>query len=468
MVRTRTRFPTELLVELHKDDPRPLHRQLEQELRVAIRTGRLPPDSTLPSTRVLADQLDLSRGVVVEAYEQLLAEGYLTSVPGGATRVATRAAATVSPERLAESAPAIRIDFAYGRPDVTLFPRQIWLRSIRRVLIEAPSERLTYLDRRGAPELREALAAYLNRVRGTAADANDIIVCNGFAQAIDLVTQLVKSRGGRRIAVEDPGDADGRGAVLRHGLTAVPLPVDDGGISIEALRASEADAVFLTPAHHYPTGAVMGPDRRAELLAWADERHALILEDDYDAEYRYDREPIGAIHGLAPERVIYAGSASKTLAPGLRLGWMVVPHALVDVLGSLKEANDRGSASLDQLAFADFLSRGEFDRHLRRMRPIYRERRDAMLDALRRYLPEVRTTGASAGLHVLAVLPGGIDEAGVMERARSSGVKVTGLRHTYQDPGRAPGGLILGYGQVSAAQIDEGVRLLADAVRSAG
>jgi GntR family transcriptional regulator/MocR family aminotransferase len=248
----------------------------------------------------------------------------------------------------------------------------------------------------------------------------------------------------------------------------VPLPVDDGGISIEALRASEADAVFLTPAHHYPTGAVMGPDRRAESLAWADERHALILEDDYDAEYRYDREPIGAIHGLAPERVIYAGSASKTLAPGLRLGWMVVPHALVDVLGSLKEANDRGSASLDQLAFADFLSRGEFDRHLRRMRPIYRERRDAMLDALRRYLPEVRTTGASAGLHVLAVLPGGIDEARVMERARSSGVKVTGLRHTYQDPGRAPGGLILGYGQVSAAQIDEGVRLLADAVRSAG
>ena len=464
MARTRTRFPTELLVTLDKDDPVALHRQLEQELRAAIRGGRLQPDTALPSTRVLAQQLDLSRGVIVEAYEQLVAEGYLTSIPGGATKVATRAA-SAAPDRHATADPAeVRIDFAYGRPDVTLFPRQIWLRSIRRVLIEAPSERLTYLDRRGAPELRDALASYLNRVRGTAADPADIIICNGFAQAIDLVTQLVKARGGRRIAVEDPGDADGRTAVGRHGLATVPLPVDEGGISIEALRRSDADAVFLTPAHHYPTGAVMGPDRRAELLAWVDDRDALILEDDYDAEYRYDREPIGAIHGLAPERVIYAGSASKTLAPGLRLGWMVVPHVLVGQLAAIKEANDRGSASLDQLTFADFLARGEFDRHLRRMRPLYRERRDALLDALARHLPDMRPIGASAGLHVLAMLPRGIDEEGVIRAAAASGVKVTGLRPTYHDPMNAPGGLILGYGQVTTGEIDEGIRLVANAV----
>ncbi len=382
MPRTRTRFPTELLVELRRDDPLPLHQQLEQELRGAIRLGRLAPDSALPSTRVLAEQLDLSRGVVVEAYEQLVAEGYFTSLPGGATRVATRAT-VAAPERPAPTvAPEIRINFAYGRPDVSQFPRQAWLRSMRRVLIEAPNDRLTYLDRRGAEELREALAAYLNRVRGTAANAERIVICNGFAQAIDLIAQLVKARGGRRIAVEDPGDADGRVAVHRHGLETVPIPVDAGGISIEALRRSAADAAFLTPAHHYPTGAVMAPDRRADLLAWADERGALILEDDYDAEYRYDREPIGAIHGLAPERVIYAGSASKTLAPGLRLGWMIVPAEHIDAVGALKDANDRGSSSLDQLAFADFLSRGEFDRHLRRMRPIYRERRDVLLEAL--------------------------------------------------------------------------------------
>jgi GntR family transcriptional regulator/MocR family aminotransferase len=210
----------------------------------------------------------------------------------------------------------------------------------------------------------------------------------------------------------------------------------------------------------------MAPDRRAGLLAWADERDALILEDDYDAEYRYDREPIGAIHGLAPERVIYAGSASKTLAPGLRLGWMVVPSEHVETLGLLKDANDRGSPSLDQLAFADFLSRGEFDRHLRRMRPLYRERRDAVLTALRRHLPGARPTGASAGLHVLAYLPAGLVEAAVIGAAAEAGVRVTGLAHTYSDPATAPGGLIFGYGAVATSDIDEGVRLVAAAAVS--
>jgi GntR family transcriptional regulator/MocR family aminotransferase len=464
MARTRTRFPSELLVELDHEGSLPLHQQLEQELRGAIRGGRLMPDTTLPSTRVLAEQLDLSRGVVVEAYEQLVAEGYLTSLPGGATRIAARAAVAPPAGQPRPTAPDIRINFAYGRPDVREFPRQVWLRSLRRVLTEAPSDRLSYNHPRGVDELRAALATYLNRVRGTAADADHVVICNGFAQAIDLVTQLVKARGGRRIAVEDPGDADGRVAVRRHGIETVPVPVDEGGISIEALRASGADAVFLTPAHHYPTGAVMAPDRRAGLLAWADAQDRLILEDDYDAEYRYDREPIGAIHGLAPERVIYAGSASKTLAPGLRLGWMVVPSQHVETLGLLKDANDRGSPSLDQLAFADFLSRGEFDRHLRRMRPLYRERRDTLLTAMHRHLPDLRPTGASAGLHVLAFLPADLDEAAVIAAAADAGVKVTGLAQTYSEPATAPGGLIFGYGAVATSEIEEGVRLVAGAV----
>ena len=468
MPRTRTRFPTELLVQLHRDDPLPLHRQLEQELRGAILTGRLGAETALPSTRVLAEQLDLSRGVVVEASEQLVAEGYLTSLPGGATRVSARVTEP-APARVATPAPTtVRINFAYGRPDVTQFPRQVWLRSLRRVLEDAPSDRLSYLDRRGAPARREALAAYLNRVRGTVADAERIVVCNGFAQAIDLVVQLVKATGGRRVGVEDPGDRDGRRAVLRHDLEPVALPVDEGGVAIDALRRADADAVVLTPAHHYPTGAVIAPDRRAELVAWARERDALLLEDDYDAEYRYDREPIGAIQGLAPDRVIYAGSASKTLAPGLRLGWMILPDALVDAMASIKDLNDRGSASLDQLAFADFLSRGEFDRHLRRMRPIYRERRDALLDALRRHLPALRPVGASAGLHVLAWLPDGVDETAVVERAAALGVNVNGVSPTHFDPERAPGGLIFGYGTVATSEIEEGVRLVAEAVRSAG
>jgi GntR family transcriptional regulator/MocR family aminotransferase len=464
MPRSRTSSASELLVELRRDDPQPLHCQLERELRTAIRSGRLAHRTALPSTRALADQLGLSRGVVVEAYEQLIAEGYLTSQPGGATRVCAKVtdATSTAPTRI--PAPGPRIDLSYGRPDVTAFPRQAWLRSLRRVLNEAPSERLSYLDHRGSEELRVALADYLNRVRGTAANAERIIICNGFAQGMDLVAQVVKATGGRRIAVEDPGHTDTATAARRHGLDIVAVPVDEDGIVVESLARTNADAVWTTPAHHFPTGAVLSPERRAALVAWATERRRLVLEDDYDAEYRYDREPIGAVHGLAPEQVVYAGSASKTLAPGLRLGWLIVPTHLVSQVAAIKDANDRGTASLEQLAFADFLARGEFDGHLRRMRPIYRARRDALLAALRRYLPELRPVGASAGLHVIAWLPSDVDETSLIERAAAAGVAVYGLSGYHSARRDAPGGLLFGYGTVTEGAIDEGVRLVAAAM----
>jgi GntR family transcriptional regulator / MocR family aminotransferase len=463
MPRTRTSSASELLVELRRDDDQPLHCQLEQELRTAVRSGRLPDESVLPSTRALAGQLGVSRGVVVEAYEQLVAEGYLSSQPGGTTRVCTKVV-EAAPVAVRPTRREHRIDFGYGRPDVTMFPRQVWLRSLRRVLNEAPSERLSYLDDRGAPELREALAVYLNRVRGTAAHAERIVICNGFAQALGLVTQVLAARGARRFAVEDPGQRDTIRAARQAGLEVVPIPVDDGGIDVDTLRREDTDAVVLTPAHHFPTGAVLSAERRAALIGWAKERGRLVLEDDYDAEYRYDREPIGSLQGLAPEQVIYAGSASKTLAPGLRLGWLIVPVNLVDQLAATKEATDRGSASLEQLAFADFLSRGEFDHHLRRMRPIYRARRDALLSALQRHLPEVRPVGASAGLHVLARLPPGIDEAAIVARASAAGVAVDGLTPYRSATRPGPAGLLFGYGTVNEAGIDEGIRLIADVI----
>jgi GntR family transcriptional regulator/MocR family aminotransferase len=307
---------------------------------------------------------------------------------------------------------------------------------------------------------------YLNRVRGTAADALHIVICNGFAQALRLVTQVIKGDGGTRIAVEDPGQNDTIRAARQLGIEPVPVRVDDGGIDVEALEQTDADAVVVTPAHHFPTGAVLSPARRPALVAWARAGNALILEDDYDAEYRYDREPIGAIQGLAPERVIYAGSASKTLAPGLRLGWLIAPPDLVERIASLKQDSDRGSSSLEQLAFADFLSRGEFDHHLRRMRPIYRARRDSLLAALRRHLPELRPVGASAGLHVVAWLPPGIDERSLIERAAAAGVAVEGLAGYYSTESGGAGGLLFGYGTVSETQIDEGIRLIAGAMKA--
>lgn len=464
MARLRTSSTPELLVALRRDDPLPLHSQLERELRAAIRSGRLSADSSLPSTRGLAAQLGLSRGVIVEAYEQLVAEGYLSSQPGGATRVCARVTGPEDPVEARRSTPAFKFDFGYGRPDVSQFPRQAWLRSLRRVLNEAPSDRLSYLDPRGAFELRDSLATYLNRVRGTVANPDRIVICNGFAQGIRLVAQVVHAAGGRRIAVEEPGQLDSILAARAAGLEAVPVPVDDAGIVVEALERADADAVVVTPAHHFPTGAVLSPERRAALVAWARNRRGLILEDDYDAEYRYDREPIGAIHGLAPEHVIYAGSASKTLAPGLRVGWLIVPPGLVDAIAVTKEASDRGSASLEQLAFADFLSRGEFDRHLRRMRPLYRARRDAVLDSLHRHLPELRPVGASAGLHVVAWLPDDVDETALVGRVASLGVAIVGITPYYSARRAGPGGLLFGYGTPTEPEIEEGIRLIAAAM----
>ena len=519
---TRTSSIPELLVAVRRDDSASIHRQLERGLQEAIRSGRLRPGTALPSTRALAAELDLSRGVVVEAYEQLTAEGYLESRPGGKTRVARRArgprvaadASTGSPELGAapaeptaaagsgataqaglDASDAIldqpsgaraRFDFAFTRPDVTQFPRQVWLRSLRRVLNEAPSERFTYLDGRGVPELREALASYVNRVRGTAARADRIVVTNGFAQGLRLVLEVVRAGYARsdgqtwsggpastparrarrlRVAIEDPGQNVTRVAAPALGLEVVPIPVDDDGIDVGRLARVDAALCLVTPAHEFPTGAVLSAERRAGLLRWARERDAILLEDDYDAEFRYDREPVGALQGLAPEQVIYAGSASKTLAPGLRLGWLALPERLVEPVTLAKVAMDRGSPSLEQLAFADFLDHGEFDRHLRRMRPLYRSRRDALLRALSRHLPELRPVGASAGLHVLVWLPDGVDEATVISRAAELDVAVDGLA-PYRTPGYAgPGGLLLGYAQLSEREIEQGIERLARAVR---
>jgi GntR family transcriptional regulator / MocR family aminotransferase len=503
MPRTRTSSIPELLLALDRDGPVALHRQLERALQEAIRSGRLQPGAPLPSTRSLAAELGLSRGVVVEAYEQLTAEGYLESRPGGKTRVAERSRAgtmqwsVVRADRARRSVPLAtpagreeheppseevvlpsfalsraRHDFSYGRPDVSAFPRQVWLRSLRRVLNEAPAERLSYIDGRGAIELREALAGYLNRVRATSAAAGHIVITNGFAQgqrlALQVIRDLRRGRGERRapvrVAMEDPGQIDTWRAAELLGLELVPVPVDDDGIIVERLASVDAAVCVVTPAHEFPTGAVMSPDRRAALVRWARDRDAFVLEDDYDAEYRYDREPIGAIQGLAPDRVIYGGSASKTLAPGLRLGWLILPGALVEAFATAKFAGDRGSAVLEQLAFADFLSRGEFDRHLRRMRPIYRARRDALLKALAKHLPAVMPVGASAGLHVLALLPPGTDEAAVLARADELDIAVDGLSQ-YRLEADVPAGLILGYAQHSERQIEARVEKLAEAVR---
>jgi GntR family transcriptional regulator / MocR family aminotransferase len=463
---------SELAIDLDRSSGDALHRQIEASIRQRIRSGALPAGVALPPTRALAAELGVTRGVAVEAYAQLVAEGYLTSRSGGYTQVApgpaaAPPAAVPRPGRRAPSGSSRPVvDFGYGRGNVAAFPRAAWLRSVRRVLTEAADERFDYLDGHGAAELRSALAAYLNRVRGTNADPETIVITNGYAQAVSLLMGVLAARGARTVAVEDPSASDDARPIAQAlGLNVIGVPVGDDGVRVDAVAELDADVLILTPSHQWPTGGVLSPQARAAVLAWAQRTGALVLEDDYDAEYRYDRAPIGAMQGLDPDRVAYAGTASKTLAPGFRLGWLILPRDLIEPFAEAKLLADRGSPILDQLTFADFLSRGQFDRHLRRMRPMYRSRRDALLTALARHLPELEQTGIAAGLHLVAWLPQALDEATVIVAAAREGVAVAGVSPYRLSP--APrGGLIFGYSNLNERAIADGITRLARAVLS--
>jgi len=454
-----------VLVVLKRDARIPLHRQIETSIRDSIRAGRLPRGSSLPPSRVLATDLGVSRGVVVEAYQQLTSEGYLASTAGGYTQVAAGPAPATAGLRLARETPP-RIDLSYGRADVSSFPRAAWLRAIRGALAHAPNDLFGYLAGSGVPQLRTAIAGYLNRVRGTVAQPDQIVICTGYAQGIALLINVLAATGARRLALEDPSSGDDALPAARAaGLEVIGVPVDRDGIRVDVLRETGADAVILTPSHQWPTGSVLSAENRAAVLRWAAQpgvtgRGAVVIEDDYDAEYRYDRTPVGALQGLAPDRVVYAGSASKTLAPGLRLGWFVMPGHLAEPMAAAKIAADRGSPALEQLALADLITRGEFDRHLRRMRPVYRRRRDALLAALARRLPWLEPAGVSAGLHLVTWLPPDLDEAAVVGAAGRAGVGIEGVTpYRISHPG--PGGLIFGYACASEQSIAEGVDILA-------
>jgi GntR family transcriptional regulator / MocR family aminotransferase len=474
--RTNSAAGGELLLAIRRDLPDPLHRQVEASIRDAIRSGRLRQGTTLPPTRTLAADLGVSRGVVVEAYQQLVAEGYLTSRAGGYTQVAIDSHPSATAGRRLSESPVMpppagnrepgqpRIAFRYGRADVSNFPRTAWLRSVRRVVTEAPSDWFGYHSGRGAPDLRVALSGYLNRVRGADADPDHMVICSGYGQGIVLALQALRESGARRIAVEDPSSGDDAVPVGRAlGLDVVGVPVGADGIDVSALERTEADAVVLTPSHQWPLGGVLSAESRSAILDWASRRGSLVIEDDYDAEYRYDRSPIGAMQGLAPDHVVYAGSASKTLAPGLRIGWLAVPPHLTRAVADAKILADRGSPVIDQLAFADFLNRGEFDRHLRRMRPVYRRRRDVLLTALRKRLPDFEPIGASAGIHLVAWLPADLDEASVVAAAAERGVAISGVGpYRLSHPGRD--GLIFGYSSLSERAITDGIARLATAV----
>lgn len=444
-------------------------RSLQAALREAIRAGRLAQGTRLPSSRDLAADLGVSRGLVTEAYEQLTAEGYLRSGRGAGTWVG--AAVRAAPARardLAPRSPGARADFVPGTPDLSLFPRAAWAAAQRAVLAELPHHELGYPDPRGLPRLRTALAELLARRRGVVADPERLVVVSGVAQAATLLGFALHARGIRTVGVEDPGSPQHSDLYASAGVDAVPLPLDDEGVEVGPLRASGVRAVVTTPAHQFPTGIAYSARRRTELLDWARSVDGFVLEDDYDGDFRYDRAPVGALQGLDPQRVAYAGSVSKSLAPGLRLGWLLVPEALAEEAVERKRTMDLGHPTLDQALFARFLERGDYDRQLRRCQRAYRERRDTLVDALALHFPGAEVTGIAAGLHVIAALPERYGPpARFLARVDAAGIAVRPLEAYVHarvpDDGDARVRLVLGYAQLSPARIRDGVRLMAEA-----
>jgi GntR family transcriptional regulator/MocR family aminotransferase len=457
-----------LSVEIERGGEIPLHEQIEGAIRDGIRSGRLAPGGRLPSTRALAAELGISRGVVTEAYSQLAAEGYLHTRQGAPVQIARG----VRPARTRQPARPLHEGFAYdfhpGRPDLAGFPRDRWLRSLRRAWREAPIDAVGYPDPRGVPELRQSLADYLGRACGAAADPEQLMICTGFSQALSMICRWLAERGVGSVAVEDPGWHRHRLIVDQAGIEVLPVRVDREGLQVEALRRSGASAVVVTAAHQFPTGRALSGPRRAALIEWAEEGERLIVEDDFDSEYRYDRQGLGALQGLAPERVAYIGSASKRLIPGMRLGWALLPSWLSWPLLPVKAIEDGGSEVIGQLALHDFIEHGELDRHLRRTRLRYQRRREALGEALARWLPEARFGDGAAGLFELVDLPDGVGEPELVTAAAERGVGVEGLG-LHRSRAEGPPGLVLGFGGLAEPAIEHGVRLLSEAAaRSAG
>jgi GntR family transcriptional regulator/MocR family aminotransferase len=442
-----------------------LHEQLELSLREHVRSGRLGPGARLPSSRALAAELGISRGVVLEAYGQLVAEGYLVASQGAPTRVAAGPRAEPAPLAAGSLEPRYAYRFDPGIPDLASFPRDGWLRALRTATRRAPFAALGPGDPRGVPELRNALMSYLGRARGAAPEPEHTLVCAGFTQAFTLLCTSLRERGIEQIAVEEPGWAQHRLVAERAGLAPVAVGVDERGLDVTELAASGCETVVVTPAHQFPGGGVMASERRAELLGWAEEVDGLIVEDDYDSELRYDRGPVGALQGLAPERVCHVGSASKRLAPGLRLGWVLSPSWLTGELTYAKALADGGTPVLEQLALADFIARGELDRHLRRMRLHYRGRLEATVRALSASLPEARVGGVAAGLYTAVTLPDDVSEPALLRAAAAAGVAVEGLA-TSRVTRDGPPGLLLGYANLPEPAIERGIELLAAAIHS--
>lgn len=454
---------------------------LAERFRSAISDGRLPIGSRLPATRVLAAELQVSRGVVTEAYQRLTEDGHVAGRGRAGTVVVAAPIGTTpaSPARVSPSPGAVvaepgldifdamravpaQIDLTPGVPDLAAFPRAAWLKAERAVLTDLSASAFGYGDPAGTPMLRLAVANWLARNRGIKADPDDIIIVAGVSQALGLIAQVLTREGITDIAVEDPGSLGSRQHLQNWGMRTPPIPVDSDGLRVDELRNTGARAVLVTPAHQFPTGVVLDGERRRELMQWAADG-GLIVEDDYDAEHRYDRPPVPALRAMLADHVIYAGSISKLLAPALRIGWMLAPAQYKDALVGAKRLADLGNAGLPQLVLANLMESGELERQLRFVRKRHRQRRDAMIDAISNYLPGATVHGAAAGLHLTITFDAPMDDVELANAALAKGVKTQPL--CWHAQRAQPPGLVLGYAARTPTEITEAVAILGELAR---
>ncbi|WP_240359006.1 PLP-dependent aminotransferase family protein [Pyxidicoccus trucidator] len=477
----------------------PLHAQLAEALRGAILAGRLAPGTRLSSTRALAEQLDVSRNTVLNAFARLLAEGYLVGHTGSGTYVARelperllavrhapaaptparhvdpralskRGAAVASVPPLAAPAEGMapgRMAFRMGVPALDAFPSELWGRLLHNRWQRSWRDLLSHIPAAGHLPLRRAVADYLATARGVRCVPEQVLIVNGTQQALSLTAQVLLDVGDAAW-VEDPGYSPAHGALIAAGATRVPVPVDAEGLDVEAgLRlAPHARLAIVTPAHQFPLGVVMSERRRRALLAWAAREEAWVLEDDYDSEFRYVGRPPPALQGLTAEaRVLYTGTFSKVLSPALRLGYLVVPESLVDAFSTARVFVDRHSASLEQAVLTDFITQGHFSRHVRRMRVLYAARQEALVEAARRELRGlVDVSPLHTGMHLVGWLPEGVDDRAASAKAAQAGLQAFALS-AFQLQGRPRGALLLGYACVPEEELAEGVSRLARALR---
>ena len=464
MSESQTNPAWDLLVDLAAVPAGPLHERLKRRLRTAIRSGRIPVGATLPPSRVLAGELGCSRWAVTEAYAQLTAEGYLAARAGSGTRVrwAGPAAEAAPPAHRAHPGRP-RMDLAPGLPDLRAFPRAAWGNAVRTAAIDAGVAELGYAEPAGHHRLRDVLVEYLQRSRAASPVGAQLTVTTSTSSSVRRLCLALAAHGHRAVAVENPGWTPLATAAREAGLEPVLVDVDADGLRVPDLRALRGvRAVLVAPAHQFPLGVVLSPQRRTALLRWADDVDGLVLEDDYDAEFRYDRPPVSTLQGMAPRRVALLGSLSKTLSPAVRIGWMLLPQQWAAALHD-SEQNPPLPPTLDQLAFAALLDSGTYDRHLRRARRTYRARRDLLLEQLARHLPGGTVSGAAAGLHLLLHLPAGIMASRMVRDAEARELHVADADQYRHGAVGAPG-LVLGYGNIRNTQIPEAVSVLADAV----